>query len=1143
MKKNQKIKIIQSIKKANNLIKLKETIERLNLRKNPKVESNHTLHSINETSKSNEKSVQNLLTAAFRNPISRIPTENAHLDERIEIDELEKSSFSERYYLDSVSVEKPIEKKEELYIEKMNEAANIIQKIWKGYKTRQLIEDYLNFLLQEKEEENFLDYYQEEIVNHSANIEIESHNILNPNMEENYKESQNSEFKKQQNEDINIEEDFFDSDINHKKLFYEDRVSFESNQENNHNNDESIYTDKEKPLIHSSTGEEILVYKGSNDNSPYLMIQKKTSSYQEEKPTEDKLKINKESSNNNGFKMRINDDFLDSNIDKNFLKEKTKILNEQEPLQQKKSLSSEKEVIKEDIHFIQKPPHETSNEKNISNILHYREINDNSKSLITVKDFEGDYSDLLEKDEYKISKNNFSADLFHSTTAKAKAAIKNKNKSSTEFLRDQLMDNLKNLEEMVNNSDQINKTSFKFDNTSYINNQNNVDNTSYHSCNYEKSPLKEKEGVKNIQEIQANLWYEMIENLKKIQESSEMNDFMKSQLLQLQRISEMNIFALKSEEKPNSIKKPISSHLFKKKPTLQINIEDDNTMINERSDNNKSSISEQNHSSLYLEGSLPTNFPLKQFVTPIFTSPKEAPKVFINNNIKSNNSEPEEIKSIETTTKSKAIEKIFEDKFDKNCSEKKNDENGNEIENKSIFSLDPFQEFAMKFKSERKKPLNLLEIREQIIEKRQETEISHMKKLLDARKVSPKSFENRKIELEKWVLNEKNEILKTKNELKQSWIRTTDTIQKTRRDIAFMKKIGGDSIEKIWDFNMKFSFSQDDLLAKSNFLLKPELNINLKEVSQKKDTHFLNKSSENKPSFFEASKIKMPEKKDVLKDLKEDTPVKIENQQEENEIKDLEVEENLIENENELNEEFQIQENYCDKFMESKDEPNNAENNIENDKISIEKYPDAEISEKNEKNCSSDRNDSENKQGIISREEMFEEFKESDIDSKRLQSEGISQREKMSSQTEEIKLDYFMDYQDLEDELNSKKDKDDGNQISEEFMKEDSENIIFSEEISLENSKSILGKKENISEIQSGYERRSIISDQILEELLTEFYENRLVSSHYESWVSLLSKKNYSINHHKEFDSHFPNKANEDFTLIKSQELRIFYNF
>lgn len=51
--------------------------------------------------------------------------------------------------------------------------------------------------------------------------------------------------------------------------------------------------------------------------------------------------------------------------------------------------------------------------------------------------------------------------------------------------------------------------------------------------------------------------------------------------------------------------------------------------------------------------------------------------------------------------------------------------------------------------------------------------------MLDKQKISPKTFELKKYELEKWVTREKKYIQKAKNELEKTWMRTLDTVKRT----------------------------------------------------------------------------------------------------------------------------------------------------------------------------------------------------------------------------------------------------------------------------------------------------------------------------------------------------------------------------
>ncbi len=51
--------------------------------------------------------------------------------------------------------------------------------------------------------------------------------------------------------------------------------------------------------------------------------------------------------------------------------------------------------------------------------------------------------------------------------------------------------------------------------------------------------------------------------------------------------------------------------------------------------------------------------------------------------------------------------------------------------------------------------------------------------MLEKQRISPRTFNTKRLELEKWVTQEKENINKTKKELEKTWFRTADTIQRT----------------------------------------------------------------------------------------------------------------------------------------------------------------------------------------------------------------------------------------------------------------------------------------------------------------------------------------------------------------------------
>lgn len=99
----------------------------------------------------------------------------------------------------------------------------------------------------------------------------------------------------------------------------------------------------------------------------------------------------------------------------------------------------------------------------------------------------------------------------------------------------------------------------------------------------------------------------------------------------------------------------------------------------------------------------------------------------------------------------------------------------------SIFERDPFKEFTRrKFKElmEQENMKNLIKMREQALEIRHKTQLDEMKKALENRRVSPRTFQHKQIELEKWITREREIIQKTKKDIERGWLSTADSIQR-----------------------------------------------------------------------------------------------------------------------------------------------------------------------------------------------------------------------------------------------------------------------------------------------------------------------------------------------------------------------------
>ena len=104
-----------------------------------------------------------------------------------------------------------------------------------------------------------------------------------------------------------------------------------------------------------------------------------------------------------------------------------------------------------------------------------------------------------------------------------------------------------------------------------------------------------------------------------------------------------------------------------------------------------------------------------------------------------------------------------------------------EQESLGLFSREPFKEFTQKKFRELLKHENmekLIKMREQALDVRHQTQVEYMNKMLESKKFSPRTFNNKKFELEKWVTKEREQIRKSKREIEKGWSSFADAIKK-----------------------------------------------------------------------------------------------------------------------------------------------------------------------------------------------------------------------------------------------------------------------------------------------------------------------------------------------------------------------------
>ncbi len=99
----------------------------------------------------------------------------------------------------------------------------------------------------------------------------------------------------------------------------------------------------------------------------------------------------------------------------------------------------------------------------------------------------------------------------------------------------------------------------------------------------------------------------------------------------------------------------------------------------------------------------------------------------------------------------------------------------------SIFESDPFKEFTQKkYKDflDQDSMHKIIQLREQSLEVRHKTQMESINKMFNNKKYSPRTFQNKKIELEKWVKKERENILNSKKDIEKGWFQTQEFIKR-----------------------------------------------------------------------------------------------------------------------------------------------------------------------------------------------------------------------------------------------------------------------------------------------------------------------------------------------------------------------------
>ncbi|KAL4494558.1 hypothetical protein ABPG72_004460 [Tetrahymena utriculariae] len=666
-------------------------------------------------------------------------------------------------------------------------AATIIQKVFRGYYTRKCIAAIIEYQRQQDEEEELLYQQAEKFLEEN---QIEPEELLEGNpiplilqqqqqnipyySSDQLKEYENREIQFNKNENSQLQQQMQNNIINN--VISENEFPIKINDFSNSNNKEENTFNRE-----------------SQGNHPFFTS----------------LSIPEQSINNDLYHQKnYNDDLLqpnDSNQLHTFVEQQ--LQNQQINIESGKQNNNNSSLINQ--------PNQVQKNKFMDGINNYREqsfnqlnmkeINDQSKSLVTVKEF-----DTSSKDNYKgvdsvVSQNN--QDL-------GKNIFSPNNQSHLQMEISKLQEQAKMWNQMINQIVQLPENQsqqFKNDALKILNDlqkqsemskQILIENIKLNQ-QIQKSPIisTDRFPLSEIDNMNDKL---NCSNLKS-GETSQAND--KEMAISDKSVqnkqSSLNYQLIQNAQKQNQFladdKRAQNQSGQASKKNLQLDIEEIESNYNLQQRGQKtekdqkstdSKANDQQQGRKNSENDI-INQEQRAMVRALSVSSVESNELrYVN--IVANNSLG--ISNKITKAKKNFIDRLNSDHI-LNSNSNRNSHNGNESVSSvgsSFFDKQPFKEFTSKILQKYTMPQEsveeLIKTREEAIEQKHKTQMDLIHKMHERNRISPKSFERKQFELEKWVSKERENLKVVKKEIERGWEQFAQTIKQTKRDLEFLEQ-------------------------------------------------------------------------------------------------------------------------------------------------------------------------------------------------------------------------------------------------------------------------------------------------------------------------------------------------------------------
>jgi len=138
----------------------------------------------------------------------------------------------------------------------------------------------------------------------------------------------------------------------------------------------------------------------------------------------------------------------------------------------------------------------------------------------------------------------------------------------------------------------------------------------------------------------------------------------------------------------------------------------------------------------------------------------------------------------------------------------------------SLFERNPFRDFTQKKIKEIVQSDNLsklITMREKVMKYKEATEKRYIQKMFKAKQFSPRTYQRKRKELEKWVTSEREEIKKSKKSVNETWQKTAEMIEEAQKNSLQLKRIlASHALSYNSETNSMFSLLMDSSRSQDN---------------------------------------------------------------------------------------------------------------------------------------------------------------------------------------------------------------------------------------------------------------------------------------------------------------------------------------